>query len=187
MDNSAQGVSSQPVVGNGNPPSQVAPSTAQLANAQLPVTPPVVQPEPEMLTDAVTNTAPVSQQPAVPAPVSLPHREAGPGLGRMSEFVQPANPEPVLAPEVKEAGVEVSPDLEQPQIPVAVAQAGVQPAKAAVPIQPVTGAKVEYITDAPFTQEVAQKVEKSKRASDSIRWLATFLLKQIKRVKLIGK
>ena len=162
---------------------------AAMPGVQMPQATPVAQPPRESLTDPLSVDAPVVPAPKVapPAtPVSLPHREAGPGLGRMTEFVQPTHAEPVLAPEVKEAGVEVAPNVEQPQIPAAVAQAGVQPAKAAVPVQPVTETVVQYLTDQPFSEVEAVKLEKSTKARDSIRWLATFVLRQIKRIKLFG-
>ncbi len=152
-----------------------------------PVTP-VAQPQAESITQPVALDQPQTQVQATPiAPVSLPHREAGPGLGRMNELMMPSEVAPVLSAEVKAAGVEVSADREQPVVPADVAQAGVQPAKAAVPMHTVTGSNVQYITNAPFGPEEAIKFEKSTRASDSIRWLATFLLRQVKKVAIFGK
>lgn len=180
MDTSAQ----NPVQSFPTQPQQPVAGQASVVNNQVPQTP-VAQSPVEELTQPASLDEPVPPVSPV-TPVSLPHREAGPGLGKMSEFVVPTEASPVLSSEVKEAGVEVAPDSEQPSIPADVAQMGVQPAKAAVPVQPLTGAKIEYLTDAPFTELEAQKIEKSKRASDSIRWLATFLLKQIKRLTFLG-
>lgn len=159
MDNSAQS-STQPV---------------QITQPVQPAAQPVV---PEV---------PAIQVPSSPvSPISSPHPEAGPVSTRVTEYIRPTEAAPVLAPEVKAAGVEISPNTEQPQIPADVAQAGVQLAKAAVPVSAATGNAVEYITNAPFTQAEAVQYEKSKSASDSLRWLATFVLRQIKKLNVLG-
>jgi hypothetical protein len=181
MDNTAQNqVQTFPVQPQQSMPQQ--PVMPAVPVQQLPHVP-VLQPQVESISEPLaTDLQPSAAVPATP--VSLPHREAGPGFGKMSEFITPTEAAPVLSLEVKAAGVEVAPDTEKPEIPAEVQQMGVQPAKAAVPVQPVTGSSVEYITNAPFSPEEAQKFEKSARASDSVRWLATFLLRQLKKVTL---
>lgn len=92
-------------------------------------------------------------------------------------LIEETAPEVKVAPEVAEAGVEpvktevmeVSPELKQQ---------GVQPTGAAVPI------KEEPTLNLPMTEEEAEKIVKSKKSwKESVVWMATMIIKQIKQFK----
>ncbi len=131
----------------------------------------------------------VSQQQS--ADISLPqasvgsiHKEQELAGSTHSEVAQPAEKEPVLAPEVKEAGVEAI--SEAPQLTLEDKKAGIEPAKESVPVptQPSGAVKLP-----PITQEEAVHVLKNRsfhKAKKAIVWLATLFLRQVQRSKLEG-
>lgn len=109
-------------------------------------------------------------------PVSSPHKEGMPTV--QTEHIKPAEIEPVIHPEVKEAGVETyteKPVLDQEHVKIGVTHS---PDSTSVPTQP------SGIINLPLTERQATNVVKvHKKVSDSVTWLAVLVLRQIKRMR----
>ncbi|MBP6882666.1 MAG: hypothetical protein KBC15_03905 [Candidatus Levybacteria bacterium] len=133
----------------------------QTINTQVPsqVTPPVAPP---------TQQAPVFHPQAVGGP-----KESVPFSSRTveaptAEYIRPTEVAPVIPQEVAEAGVEIAPDREQPQLDETHNAAGVthsEPANIPHPTAP-TGSVV-----LPYTFEQATQIEKTTSEDDSEHWL----------------
>lgn len=92
-----------------------------------------------------------------------------------SEFIKPSFEEPVLHPEVAEAGVEKVSEL--PGINEEHEQIGVKLAKESTPVSKEPSGIIQL----PSTYQKAQQVMKThKKVSDSILWLYTLIIKQFK-------
>ena len=116
--------------------------------------------------------------------VSQKQDQAASGLGKeqekiataaVGEFVKPSETEPVISQEEKEFGVEkVS---EYPKLSEEHTKIGVKPSGEGVPVSTVPSGMVQL----PMTQVKAKSILKMhKKVSESILWLATLVLKQIK-------
>jgi hypothetical protein len=115
--------------------------------------------------------APVAPQGAV----SGPQKEYAPV--RNEPIVRPSIPEVAIAPEIKEHGVEQSPDPHTPTVSPPAKQAGVEVAKEATPPPVSPSGKVQL----PMTVEQAQQLKKTKSWKDSIFWLAELVIEQGKK------
>ncbi len=160
---------------------------------------PVVPTEPSITTPEPTVEAPEpvkvaeelqSLQSDIPTPpnaMSGPLKEFGPTVAApVAEVLTPSDVEPDIPQEVKEAGVEASPNTEQPKIPQQVQQlTGIKPVSDAVPVPTAPSDTIQL----PMPEPEAEQVIKTKKVADSIRWLATLILEQAKRAhgKLLGK
>lgn len=114
---------------------------------------------------------PVQQVPTPQQPISGPHKEMGPTVeAPVVEYVSPAGHEvePVLAPEVKEAGVESSPNIEKPQITEQQQKAGLQPAPE---VTPVIASQQTNTIQLPYTYPQVQQKIKATKEDESAHWL----------------
>lgn len=118
--------------------------------------------------------------PSVPPPISIPQKEQEPistGVSQAVEFISPTEKEPVLHQEVKDAGVEATP---QPSVSQIAKELGVEQIKENTPVEvdPIKFMKL------PITSGSAkQVVSQTGRFRDSILWLAMLILRQIKMAK----
>lgn len=120
----------------------------------------------------------VSAPPVGIQPVGGP-REQGPSSQmNASEIVIPTEVEPVVSPEVKEAGVITVPNQEQIHVSPELKNAGVAAVKTAVPVQTTPS----YSIQLPITEEEAKKNIKIHPVFDSARWLSTQILEQFKKM-----
>ncbi len=116
-----------------------------------------------------------------PNAVSGPLKEFGPSVAVPAEIIMPTDVEPDIPQEVKEAGVEASPNTEQPNISQAVQHiTGIQPARDAVPV-PVTPSTTIQL---PMAEADAVQIIKTRSVAEAIRWFATLILRQTKRTQV---
>jgi len=128
---------------------------------------------------------PTKPQPV--SPVSGGSKEHSPIGGVASEHLQlsPVETSPVIPPEVREAGVEESPDTMKPDIPPEVQQLGVQPVKTAVPTPAQLSNQVVLPT--PMNYQQAVTTLKTHKSDESIAWLSMlskYILEKLGRQKL---
>lgn len=105
------------------------------------------------------------------------HKEQGSTIPvvQTSEFVKPSEPEPQVPSELKEMGVK--PVSHVPTLTDEHQQAGIYHAKESVPVSAEPSGMVKL----PMTKMEAQSVLKMhKKVSDSIKWLASLILKYFK-------
>src|SRR3990167_667516 len=133
-----------------------------------------------------TDKQQVSQAPVVQPvispfePVSTPGKESGPVVSApVGEYIKPTDSEPVLHPEVVKAGIEISPNHEQPSIPQDLQQAGVSHSG---PTQQVNVSQQPSM-QLPMQQAQATVVAKKKKWHESITWLAIYILRQLKIIQ----
>lgn len=161
------------------------PQTKQHTDVVAPQTSPVTpnvqdvsatQPQPPIPAPPVVQTVATPGQPV--APVSTGHKEAAPML--QSVDIKPSDHTelvPNVDQELKEAGVEHTPQVEHPKLTAEDKKAGIEVAKAAVPVSSVTGSKVKL----PFTEEKVEEIRKTTSLKDSLRWFAEEVLREIKK------
>lgn len=112
-----------------------------------------------------------AQNTSVSNPVGGPHKEQAPRSGAEQPYLQPTEQNPVLSPEVQEAGVEVVTSQPQPKIPVEVKQAtGLEPAKDAVPVSTEPSGIVQ-LPNIPFKESEVDEIYKHTKPNDSKHWL----------------
>lgn len=118
---------------------------------------------------------PTQPQPVVPAsPVSGPVKEAEP-VALPSEYIQPTEQHVEMPQEVREAGVEAV--RETPDLTLHDQKAGIELAKEATPVAIEPSGMMQM----PMTKEKAEETIKiHKKISDSVVWLATMVLRQLK-------
>lgn len=135
--------------------------------------------------DRNQNTPIDSPQPAIQQQVShisFPGKEHVPSGGGRAEFIQSSETDPVIAPELKEAGVEVVKSEETPRLSQEVAQAGVVHAKSATLLNPAPARQISLPEEnLPLSEPEAVEIVKNKSVSESVRWLAVFVLRQVKK------
>ncbi len=128
----------------------------------------------------------VAQQPnnislstQLPPSVGGVSKEHAPISQIITESIKPTEQEPVLAPELKEAGIESIAQTDNVQIPTEVNVAGVEPVKTAVPVSISPSSSVALsMTE----EEVASNI-KTNPPNSSVRWLATEIQKHYLRIK----
>lgn len=135
---------------------------------------PVTQPQ-SPVPPPPAGVTPVAQ-PA--APVSTGNKEAAP-IPQSVEVTPSDHTElaPNVDQELQEAGVEHTPQVEHPKLTIEDKKAGIEAAKAAVPVSSVTGANVKF----PFTEEKVEEIRKTISLKDSLRWFAEEVLREIKK------
>ncbi len=122
-------------------------------------------------------------------PVSGQHKEMGPVArvtveAPLGEYLaaSPQEAEPIIPSEVKEAGVELSPNVETPQIKKEEERAGIEASAPNIPVTAVSGKNnIEF----PSTEELTQQI-KNTSSSDSAHWSAVlmeYILKKLGRNK----
>ncbi len=159
-----------------------------------------------------SQTAPLSQQNAssgqgasVAEPVATPqapsapvgvaggsNKEAAPisiDISKPSEsLIRPSEAEPQLHPEVKEAGVEVSPNHEVPSLTYDDKQAGLTHAKEVTPVATEPSGLVNMPFPTPMTLQQAETVIKTDRnTADSKLWLGTLIRKLFRQFDISQK
>jgi len=119
------------------------------------------------------------QPQAIPAPqTGLPQKEVEPVIQK-EPLIKASEEEPKLHPEVAEIGVETV--SEKPQLKEEHQKIGLEHSKESTPVKTEPSDKVSF----PMTAQKANEIVKSKKSiKDSILWLATSVLRQI---KIIGK
>jgi len=121
--------------------------------------------------------APVSQPPPSISGASKEHAPIP--VTAATEIIKPTEQEPVLAPELKEAGVETVPEADKLQIPQDLKAAGVEVIKTAAPVPVATS-----INDSlPMTEKEAISKIKTNPPNSSVRWFATEINKHYRRLK----
>lgn len=91
------------------------------------------------------------------------------------EGIRPSEPEPVIHPELTKVGVEKV--TEFPTLTIEQKKIGITLAKEAVPVSTIPTGTVQL----PLTQQQAKKIVGfHKKVSESIVWLATLVLRQVK-------
>lgn len=121
------------------------------------------------------------QQPQSPQTVSSSGKELAPVAleeRNSQEIVVPTESEPILSPEVKEAGVTHVPSHEQIQVVPELQAVGVAPVKTAVSVQVAPSDKIQL----PMTVIEAENTVKTHTTADSVRWFAALVLEHIKRM-----
>ena len=120
------------------------------------------------------------QQPVQPssqpvAPVSGGYKEGAPLTTH--EIMQPSEAAPEVAPEVKEAGVEVVHEV--PQLTLQDQKSGIQHAKETVPhpTGPTGSVKLPPMTE----EEAVQTVKTHKKVRDAVYWIALALVRQFSK------
>lgn len=154
----------------------------------------VAQPQPQIAGQEVVSPVSVQQSstPVIQQPIGSDligvggvNKEMGPVArveAPVAEYLAPSESEPTLDNEVAEAGVEKVPSVEQPKLTIEDKRAGLDHAKAAVPVaQAPTGAVI--LPNAPMTEAEAVMVEKTTKFDDSKHWLAALVLEQFKRAR----
>lgn len=119
---------------------------------------------------AQVQTTPI-QQPF--QPVSGGNKEHAPlGVAAPSEHLRPAAVEasPAIPKEVRDAGVEESPDTTKPDIPPDAQKLGVQPVKTAVPVP--TTLSDQPVVPTPMNYQQAMTTLKTHKADESVAWLS---------------
>lgn len=169
-----------PVVSVSNQPLTLDPNMLSTPMPQASVAQPVAQPvQPQVPPQTVAPIQPI-QSPQYP--VSGPHKEAAPIMqAPVSEYVRPTEVAPQLQPEVREAGVEVVTNPEQPQLTQEHKAVGLEPAKEAVPVVIPTQPTIQL----PYTAQQAKEIEKKVPVAESRHWLAVlteYLLKKLQGV-----
>lgn len=158
-------------------PMQQAPSAAQVVSdatdvvqdvtqQQVPVTP-VDQPLPQQAPQQISVTG--------------PHKEFAPHapIQPFDSGIRASEVEPVLEPEVTEAGVAVVSNIETPQITDDHKAIGILPAKDAVPVHTSPLGHVQL----PMDEAQAKEVIKTHPVYDSVRWFAMLVVEQIEKAK----
>ncbi len=111
-------------------------------------------------------------QPIVPVPQPIgggAHKERAPSIqAPISEYLRPSEQMPSLSPEVAEAGIEVAPNSEQPQLDDSHKAAGIQPARDAIPVVIPQTTSI-YL---PYNPAQAKQVGKESSIGESRHWLA---------------
>jgi hypothetical protein len=110
-------------------------------------------------------------------PISGGNKEHAPISTGRSEYmaVSPAETVPHIPQELRELGIEESPDTAQPDVSAAARAAGVQPVKTAVPVSTTPQGIVQIQTGpvpTPFDLQQATVNLKSHKADESITWLS---------------
>lgn len=118
-----------------------------------------------------SNVAPQIQDQSVATPVSAPQKEQQPVSSEVSEFVKPSEAEPVIHPELAEAGVEKIKEV--PDLTLEDKKAGLSAAKESVPVSTVPSGLVQL----PMTEEEARRTIKTTKPSDSRHWWAVLVEK----------
>lgn len=138
-------------------PAPLAKVAVQIPMQQLPTVPEVV-------------VAPAISPTPKPAPQLISgHKERAPSFqAPVSEYVRPSEQMPSLPPEVAEAGIEVAPNIEQPQLDASHKAAGIEPARAAIPVVIPQTTSI-YL---PYSPSQAKQVEKESSIGESRHWLA---------------
>lgn len=111
-------------------------------------------------------------------PVSGPQKEHAPIETSVAEYIKPTQEEPLLQPEVKEVGVEVSPNLEHPSLTEEHQSLGIEYAKESVPVAFPKKSSIQL----PHTLEQTAMLKKTTNKDDSKHWLLTlaeYLLKKL--------
>lgn len=111
------------------------------------------------------------------APVSVPQKEQQPVSPEISEFVKPSEAEPVIHPELAEAGVEKVKEV--PDLTLEDRKAGLSAAKESVPVSTTPSGLVQL----PMTEEEAKRTIKTTSVSDSRHWLAVLVEKVFQLLK----
>lgn len=133
-------------------------------------------PSPPIVGDNQQTVSPQVPAQAGTTPVGTVQKEQAPPVGMQeTPYIQPSEAEPVLSKEVSEAGVE--PVSEMPKLTIEDKRAGLEPAKEAVPVQTEPTGVIQL----PMTAQQARSILKvHKKVTDSFRWLALLILRQIK-------
>ena len=111
---------------------------------------------------------PVAQQPVSSIGGSKEHAP----VPARTEYVSPAPVEtiPQISQELKDLGIEESPDTHKPDVPPDVRQMGVTPVKTATPVTLTPQDQVTLPTPVSYQQAVSNL--KSHKADESISWLS---------------
>jgi hypothetical protein len=124
-----------------------------------------------------------SQQPSAGQnPVSGSNKEMGPIEAPVAEYVAASNPqeiEPVLVPEVKEAGVETAPNGETPELGEEHKKIGITKAPEVTPVAVSDTPSVQLPT---YTYPQVQQQIKDTPVEESAHWLAVlhkFILEKL--------
>ena len=135
-----------------------------------------VGPAPVATTSPAASSQSQPQQPV--APVGNVNKEAAP-IPQVVEATPSDHTEiaPKLDQELKEAGVEHSPQVEHPQLSLEDKRAGIEAAKASVPISQTSGSQVQF----PLTEQKIEEIQKTTSIKDSLRWFAEEVLREIKK------
>lgn len=125
------------------------------------------------------------QQPAPQVAVSGPHKEHAPVTieAPVAEYMQPTEVEPVLQPEVKEAGVEIVEQQERPEITVEQKSMGVSHAP---PVMPVSVPQAQTVT-LPYTPEQVATLAKTTKVEDSDHWLVLLTKYIMQKLQIVGR
>lgn len=111
-------------------------------------------------------------------PVGAPKKEQEP-VPVAGSYIEKTERKPEIPPEVAKVGVVpvLGPTLKKED-----KEAGLTPAKAEVPV----GTQPEGLVTLPLTEEEAKKSSRGSVA-DAVVWLANFILRQFKILKMKGK
>lgn len=98
---------------------------------------------------------------------------------KTQEFVRLSEPIPAIHQEVAKAGVETTDNLETLKLSPDAKKAGVTHSGAAVPVSAISGQSIQL----PMSEgEAKNTLAKEKKVGNAIVWIATSVLRQIKRL-----
>ncbi|GIW61185.1 MAG: hypothetical protein KatS3mg089_0037 [Patescibacteria group bacterium] len=120
----------------------------------------------------------LAQNSSVQNLISGPQKEHAPLEAPVVDYIKPTEVEPVLHPEVKEVGVEISHDQEKPKLTEEHQRLGIEYAKESVP---VSLSKTSG-TNLPYNPEQIAMLKKTTHKDDSKHWLVIlteYLLKKL--------
>lgn len=118
-----------------------------------------------------------TQDQPVATPLSAPQKEQQPVASETSEFIKPSEAEPIIHPELAEAGVEKVKEV--PDLTLEDKKAGLSAAKESVPVSTAPSGLVQL----PMTEEEARQTIKKTSISDSRHWLAVLVEKVFQLLK----
>ncbi len=113
-------------------------------------------------------------------PVSGPLKEHAPLETPSVEYIKPTEVEPTLHPEVKEAGVEISPNLDRPPLTDEHQRLGIENAKESIPVSVSQTPSAQL----PYTQEQIEMLKKNTSKDDSKHWLVILIEYLSKKLSL---
>lgn len=137
------------------------------------------------LTQVAVQVPVSAAQPIAPVPQSIggAHKERAPSIqAPISEYLRPSEQVPSIPPEVAEAGIEVAPNIERPQLDDSHRAAGIEHAREVIPVVIPQTTSI-YL---PYSPGQAKKVEKESSIGESRHWLAQLTAYIIRKFQSIN-
>lgn len=132
-------------------------------------------------TDPVTTPSPV--QPGA----NLPHKEQEPTISEHIRVSDASETQPEIQQELREYGVEVKTDEAKLELTREHQELGMSHSPHSTPVQSVVEPENKEAPEFPMTMLTAQEEAKKESVWHSLRWLAVYVLRQMKIKKIAGQ